>query len=116
MQSEFKERWRRLTSTELEAIDLGYPITPNQIAQEVIRRQHEHIEARDKKILAKLDDAKLKEYLGPDIIKRLQKATLQEIPAPTIKPRATVTKLPPRAEGGKFMRESDFDKKFGFRR
>ncbi len=100
----------------LEAINLGMPITPNQVAQEVILRQREHLEARDKKILSKLDDSKLVAYLGPDIIKRIQKASLALVPSPAAKTKTGPAKLPPRAEGGKFMRESDFDKKFGFRR
>lgn len=100
-----------------EALELEYPLTYNQLADEVVRRQTEHVSDRDRKILAKMsDDEKLLKYLGPDVVKRVQKASLAAIPVPSAKPKASVTKLPPRNEGGRFLREVDFDKKFGFRR
>lgn len=109
------EALEMMCEVAIEALDLGLNLTPDQIAQEVIRRQKEHVEARDKKLLSKLEGKKLLEYLGPDLVKRIQAATLAGIPAPAVKPRAKPTALPPRSEAGKFVSENDFNRKFGLR-
>ncbi len=93
--------------------------TTDQVVQEYIRREKEHIETRDRKVLSKLDGRKLLDYLGKDTLARVDAAraaanaeSLKAIPAPQAKrppPNAPVK----RDSQGKYVRESDFDKKFG---
>ena len=115
------ETLEMMADVALELVELGLQVTPNQVAAEVARRQTEYVEARDKKVLSRLtDDAKLLAYLGPELVKRVKaaadEASLKKIPGPTAKAKSKTTALPPREEKGRFMKESDFDRKFGFRK
>ncbi len=106
----------------LETLE-GVVPTLDQIAQEYMRREAEHIDAREKKRTGKLEGDKLLAYLGEELLKKIdaardakRAASLKTIPAPVLKVKTTEKPLPPRAEGGRFIREVDFDKKAGLRR
>ncbi len=112
-----------LCEVAAEFLDYGIVPTMDQVAQEYMRRDTEHIAARDAKVLSKKEGDALLKYLGEGTVKRIlaaleaQKAgTLKQIPTPqkVVKPRNE--RLPPREEKGRFVRETDFDKKFLGRR
>ncbi len=99
--------------------DFGVIPTVDQVMQEYLFQEREHISARDRKILSKLEGKKLLDYLGKDHIAKVRAAlaladaeSLKAIPSPQAKkpPANAPTK---RDNAGKYVRESDFDKKFG---
>lgn len=119
------------------ALDLletvGEHVTMDQVAQEYLRREEEHIEARDKKLLPKLKGERLEKFLktnieavlklppadllrvlGPEGVKAIQAATLTKAPTAT-KVRAPDVKPPPRNGQGRYVSEADINKKFGTR-
>ncbi len=105
----------------IEAVELGYSITPEQVAQEVILRQTQTIEQRDKKLLAKLEGKKLLGYLGETTLARVKAAlaeadaeSLKKIPPPQ-KPKVTQVRAHTRTEKG-FLSETEFDKKFAWKK
>ncbi len=127
------ETFEGLLDVGIELLDLlGPGITAEQVVQEYLRRDEEHLEARDRKLLPKLSGARLNAYLkanvaalvrlpaaellevlGPDAVKAIQAATLTKLPGvkPTVKPTAVAP--PPRnGSTGRFMTEGQFDKKF----
>lgn len=104
----------QLCDVALEYIEMGIQVDAAQVCDEVQRRQKEHVSARDQKILSKLPDEKLAEYLGPDVLARLNKASLKQIPAPGTKQKQTEPREPKPAKG--YLSEADFDKALGFRR
>ncbi len=127
-----------LAEVGLELLDLlGPGITAEQVAQEYLRRESEHLEAREKKLMPRLKGERLKAYmksnvtallklpgaelleiLGPDGVKAIQDATLANVPGPgASKPRTAVVAPPPRnGSNGRFMTEGEFNKAFPFRR
>ncbi len=105
----------QLCDIALELIEYDIKPTADQICQELIHRQKEHIQARDAKVLSKLSDEKLVEYLGQDVIDRLNKASLKNVPGPG---QSTKPKEPPRektpAKG--YLSETEFEKSLGLRK
>lgn len=110
-----------LAEVAMDLLAYGVAPTVDQVAQEFLRRETEHIEQRDRKLMPKLKGEKLLKYLGEAVLKEIdaareavRAASLAKIPAPTLKPKDKP--LPPRAEGGRFISEAAFDKKTGLRR
>lgn len=118
-----------LCDVALELLELGLTPTADQVAQEFIRRDQEHLEARDRKIIPKLKGERLKTYLkanvaalltlppaellellGPAGVKAVQAATLTKLPG-AVKVRAPVVAAPPRNGMGRYMTEGTFDSK-----
>lgn len=117
----------------LDLLDLlGPGVTAEQVAQEYMRLEAEHLEKRDRKLLPKLKGERLKAYLktnigalltlpaaellemlGPEGVKVFQAATLTKLPgvAP-VRPRPAAVAPPPRNGAGRFTTEAQFDKKF----
>lgn len=104
----------QLCDVALEAIEMGYTLTAEQCCEEVLHRQKEHITARDAKVLSKLSDEKLVEYLGPGIVDRLNRATLKRVPAPGATAKPKERKEPPPAKG--YMSEAEFERSLGLRK
>lgn len=125
-----------LAEVGLELLDLvGEGITAEQVAQEYMRREAEHLEARERKLMPKLKGERLKTYLksnvaallklsgaelldvlGPEGLEAINKATLTKVPGPTpIKRAAPAVAPPPRNGNGRFVSEAEFNKKFGGR-
>jgi hypothetical protein len=111
-----------LADVAYDLLSYGVVPTVDQVAQEYIRREAEHIEKRDRKVMSKLKGEKLLKYLGDAVLKEIDAAreqarqeSLKKIPAPALKPRQEKP-LPPRAEGGRFISEADFDRKAGLRK
>jgi hypothetical protein len=79
-----------MATIALEAISQGYEPTPDQIAQEVLRRQEEHLAEKDSKVYSKLDGADLLDYLGKATVDKVLKASLaaKGIKAPVSKAKA----------------------------
>ena len=101
-----------LTTVALEAIELGYEMTPEQVCDEVLWRQSQREETFGKQRLGKLDGETLLKFLGDDVIKRIQAATLKRQPAPeqTKKPKGEPKTKPP-TRG--YVTPREFEKKFG---
>lgn len=106
----------QLCDIALELIEYGIKPSADQLCQELIHRQREHITARDTKVLANIPDAKLAEYLGPAVIERIRKSSLAELPKPGVvaqaKPREPKEKPP--AKG--YLSETEFERSLGLRR
>lgn len=109
-----------LCDVAADLMDYGTVPTVDQIAQEYIRRETEHIETRDRKVFSKLEGPKLLAYLGKDALARVRAAiaaadaeSLKAVPAPALKPKPSVGKPITRDSKGQYVRESDFDRKFG---
>lgn len=108
-----------LCDIALEFMDYDIVPTTEQIGEEFVRREKEHIEQRDKKLLSVLKGDKLLAYLGPKALEEVKAAlagqataSLKDIPKPKAKgssQQAAKTTLP---KGASYLRESDFDKKF----
>lgn len=97
--------------------DYAIVLTPDQVAQEYLRREGESISARDRKKLSKLEGKKLLEYLGNPTLEKVKAAmaaldaeSLKQIPAP-VKAKTTQVKAHTREVRG-HISESAFDKKF----
>lgn len=96
------ETLEMMTEVALEAIELGLTsITNDQIAQEVLRRQAEHLDAREKKILSRMTPAQLIEYVGKDRFKLMLKESLKAIPGANSKPAAAKPPEAPKPANGK---------------
>lgn len=126
-----------LADIGLELVELlGTRVTAEQIVQEYLRREEEHIVKRDAKLLPKLKGPRLLAYLktnvgallklppgellealGPEGVKAVQDATLTKVPAPgagRAKPPPPVGIPPRHPENGQFTRhisEAEFNKK-----
>ncbi len=101
-----------------EFVDYGLKIKGDEIAQIHLKREKEHIEARDKKLWDKLEGPPLLKYLGEKNVAKLRAAlkeadaaSLNDLPAPTLKPKVNVKAHQREVKG--HIRENDFDKKFG---
>ncbi len=103
-----------LADVALELVEYGINPTPDQLCQEVIHRQKEHIGARDSKIISKLSDDKLMEHLGPEVVKRIVAASLKSVPKPGARsaPRAPAEETP--AKG--YLTEAELERSLGLRR
>lgn len=106
-----------LCDIALEFIEFEVVPTADQIAQEHIRREKEHIETRDKKLLSVLTGKKLLDYIGAGNMAKLKAAmaeadaaSLNDIPKPQARNRVPVKAHERTVKG--YVRESDFDKKF----
>lgn len=111
------ETLEALCDVAAELLDYGTIPTMDQIAQEFLRREREHIETRDRKVLSKLEGKKLLDYLGVDGLRKVRAAlaeldteSLKTIPAPLAKSKIAV-KAHVRENKG-YVREGEFDKKF----
>lgn len=125
-----------LCDVALDLLNMGIPKpTPAQIVQEFIRRDQEHLERRDRKLLGrlkgdalktylkgslvplgKLAPAELLEVLGPALVKAVQDATLTKIPGPGAAPAQKSIPVPPRhPTNGRYVSESEVNKKLGIR-
>jgi len=110
-----------LCDVAIDLMEYGTEPSPDQIAQEYQRRELEGIEKRDAKKMSKLSGKALLTYLGSANIVKLKAAlaeadveSLKGIPAPVTKVRpAAAAKVQPRDARGAYIRENDFDKKFG---
>lgn len=109
-----------LCDVAIELLEYGVAPTADQVAQEYMRREKEHIEARDRKRLSKLEGKKLLEYLGNPTLEKIKAAfaqldaeSLKNIPAPVVKKKAEAPVARPRDEKGKYVNEQSFDRKFG---
>ncbi len=109
-----------LCDVAADLLDYGTIPTVDQIAQEYIRREAEHIETKDRKILAKLEGKTLLNYIGKVTLERIKAAmmaadaeSLKSIPAPVAKVKPAIAKPIVRDAKGKYVSESSFDKKFG---
>ena len=98
--------------------DYGIRLSPDQLAQEYLRREDEGISKRDAKKLSKLEGKKLLAYLGEANLAKVKAAlaaadaeSLNAIPPPQVKPRVQVKAHTREVKG--HIRETDFDKKFG---
>ncbi len=98
---------------------LEYEVLPSadQIAKEHLRREREHIEKRDKRLLSVLSGKKLLDYLGADGLSKVKAAlaeadaaSLNDIPKPQARPKVQVKAHEREVKG--YVREADFDKKF----
>ncbi len=105
-----------LCDIALEYIDYGVVLTAEQVAQEYIRRDQEHVEAKDKKLLGFLKGEKLLKYLGPAAIAEVKAAlaqldtdSLKDIPKPKSK---VPVKAHERTIKGAHISELEFDKAF----
>lgn len=98
--------------------DYGIRLSPDQLAQEYLRREDEGISKRDAKKLSKLEGKKLLAYLGEANLAKVKAAlaaadaeSLNAIPPPQVKPKIQVKAHTREVKG--HIRETDFDKKFG---
>lgn len=112
------ETLEMLCDVALEAIDMGYSLTEDQICQEVIHRQKQHISARDQKILTKYlnDPAKLAEYIGPKAVEALLKHSLTKAPPPGGAPAAPKARPAKDPATGRYMSEAEFERSVGMRK
>lgn len=106
-----------LCEIALEYVEHQVPISADQIAKEHVRREREHVERRDKKLLTLLEGKKLLAYLGDATLAKVKAAmasadaeSLKEIPAPQARPKVPVKAHERTVKG--YVREADFDKKF----
>lgn len=109
-----------LCDVAIDLMEYGAEPSPDQIAQEYQRRELEGIERRDAKKMSQLSGKALLTYLGAANIAKLKTAlaaadaeSLKGIPAPAAKVRPAAAKVQPRDVKGAYIRENDFDKKFG---
>lgn len=109
-----------LCDVAIDLMEYGTEPSPDQIAQEYQRRELEGIEKRDAKKMSQLSGKALLTYLGPANIAKLKTAlaaadaeSLKGIPAPVAKVRPAAAKVQTRDSKGAYIRENDFDKKFG---
>lgn len=107
-----------LAAIGLEFLELEIPLTADQICEEYIRREREHIEGRDRKLLSVLKGKKLLDYIGPTNLAAIKAAqaeadaqSLNEIPKPQARPKVPVRAHERTIKGG-HISEGDFDKKF----
>lgn len=126
-----------LCDVAVDLLEYGTTPSPDQVAQEYLRRELEHLEQRDKKLLPRLKGERLKSYLksnipallalpgnellellGPAGVKAIQAATLAKVPSAAKKPMPTAPapapapKPPPRNGDGRYVSEAAFDRKF----
>ncbi len=109
-----------LCDVAADLLDYGTIPTVDQIAQEYMRREAEHIETRDRKVISKLEGKALLSYIGKVGLDKIRAAlvaadaeSLKSIPAPVAKAKPAANKPIVRDAKGKYVRESDFDRKFG---
>lgn len=107
-----------LCDIKLEFLEHGMVADDDQVAEEYLRREREHIEAKDKKLLSVLKGKKLLDYLGDATLSEVKAAlaqldtdSLKDIPKPQAKPKTQV-RAHERALKGPHISEGDFDKKF----
>ena len=109
-----------LADVAVDLIDyLGRAPSIDQIAQEYMRREAEHVDTVATKRFSKLDGKKLLEYLGNPTVEKVKAAlalmdaeSLKSIPAPQ-KKAPPAPKPTTRNDKGQYVTESAFDKKFG---
>lgn len=122
-----------LASVALDLMEYGQRPSTDQVAQEYLRREQEHLEERDRKLLPRLSGERLRNYLkanitrvlalppaellevlGPEGVRAVQAATLVAKPSSTAakKPDAPARVSPPRNGAGRFTNEADFDKTY----
>ncbi len=100
--------------------DFGVIPTVDQVMQEYLFQERQGIETRDRKVTSKLEGKKLLSYLGPDVLAKVKAAlaladveSLKAIPSPQTKKPPQQNAPTKRDAQGKYVREADFDRKFG---
>lgn len=97
----------------LEALELGYELTPQQMWQEAMWRADEQAGAFGKKKLSALSGEALLQFLGDEVVKRVQEATKTRIPGPP----KTAAKKPngeekPKVPKKGYVSELEFNRKW----
>ncbi len=117
--SDTPETLEGLCDIALEFIEYGTAITADQVAQEFIRREKEHFEAKDKRLFSVLKGSKLLAYLGEATVAEIKAAlsaadaeSLKGIEPPRAKIKVAAHERAVRPKSG-FINENSFDKKFG---
>lgn len=107
-----------LCDIALEFYEYGASITADQVAQEFVRREKEHFEAKDKRLFSVLKGQKLLAYLGDATLAEVKAAlsqvdadSLKDIPKPQAKAKTQVRAHERTVKG--HINENAFDKKFG---
>lgn len=87
----------------MEAIELGYPLTYDQLAVELKLQREEAAKSLTKVLTTITEGPKLLEYLGPDVVKRVLKATIEARDVKSTTPKAkrndSTTALPTPSNG-----------------
>lgn len=124
-----------LCQVAMDLLEYGTSPTPDEVAQEFLRREEEHLTQRDKKVVGRLKGDKLKAYiksnaaqllalpdaellevLGAAGLRKIQAATLSRIPSSAkpnvVAPAPVPMASKPRAANGKYITEADIDRKY----
>jgi hypothetical protein len=104
-----------LCDIAIEAIDLGYNLTADQVALEYLERQDKFLKTRDAKMMSKMDGAKLAEYLGPEKLKLLMEHSLKAHAA-TPPPKAEVVEEKPTTKRNGYISMAQYEKERARRR
>ncbi len=117
--SDTPETLEGLCDIALEFLEYGTTITADQVAQEFIRREKEHFEAKDKRLFSVLKGPKLLAYLGDATVAEIKAAlsaadaeSLKGIQPPKAKIKVAAHERAVRPRSG-HISENSFDKKFG---
>lgn len=104
----------RMVEVAKEMLDLGVPLTEDQLIAEVKEREEATFSQLESKVLKSLKGEALAKRLGPAVVEEVLRWSVERIrgQAPAAKPKTAAE--PRRPSGPAYMTDGEFRKKYGF--